>query len=101
MTTRLALAELIGRSAALDNLRTQMRRLAQSSERGRLPSVLLLGETGTGKGLVAGLLHRTGRRAAGPFIDINSAAIPDNRLAADLSRFERGRFTGSHGAKTR
>jgi two-component system, NtrC family, response regulator AtoC len=99
MTTRLALAELIGHSAALDNLRTQMRRLAQSSERGRLPSVLLLGETGTGKGLVAGLLHRTGRRAAGPFIDINCAAIPETLLEAELFGFERGAFTDARVAK--
>ena len=99
MTTRLPLAELIGRSAALDSLRMQMRRLAQISERGRLPSVLLLGETGTGKGLVAGLLHRTGRRAAGPFIDINCAAIPETLLEAELFGFERGAFTDARVAK--
>src|SRR3989442_1094566 len=99
MTTRLPPAGLIGRSAGLDSLRMQMRRLAQISERGRLPSVLLLGETGTGKGLVAGLLHRTGRRAAGPFIDINCAAIPETLLEAELFGFERGAFTDARVAK--
>jgi transcriptional regulator with AAA-type ATPase domain len=61
MATRRPLAELIGRSAALDALREQIRRLARIAEDGRLPPpILLLGETGTGKGLVAGLLHRSG-----------------------------------------
>ena len=84
MTTHLPLAELIGRSPALDALREQIRRLARISEGGRLPSILLLGETGTGKGLVAGLLHRTGLRGAGPFIDVNCAAIPETLLEAEL-----------------
>jgi transcriptional regulator with AAA-type ATPase domain/tetratricopeptide (TPR) repeat protein len=92
-------AELIGRSGALDAVRAQVRRLAQISEGSRLPPVLLLGETGTGKGMVASLLHRTGRRAAGPFIDVNCAAIPDTLLESELFGFERGAFTDARASK--
>jgi DNA-binding NtrC family response regulator/tetratricopeptide (TPR) repeat protein len=99
MSTHLPLAELIGRSPALDALREQIRRLARISEGGRLPSILLLGETGTGKGLVAGLLHRTGLRGAGPFVDVNCAAIPETLLEAELFGFERGAFTDARAAK--
>jgi two-component system response regulator AtoC len=100
MATRLPLAELIGRSAALEALRAQIRRLARIAEDGRPPPpILLLGETGTGKGLVAGLLHRSGRRGVGPFIDVNCAAIPDQLLESELFGFERGTFTDARAAK--
>jgi DNA-binding NtrC family response regulator/tetratricopeptide (TPR) repeat protein len=100
MTTRLPLAELIGRSASLEALRAQLLRLARISEGGRLPpAVLLLGETGTGKGMVAGLLHRTGRPGAGPFIDVNCAAIPETLLESELFGFERGAFTDARASK--
>ena len=100
MTARLPLAELIGQSAALDALRGQIRRLARIAEDGaQPPPILLLGETGTGKGLVAGLLHRSGRRGAGPFIDVNCAAIPDALLESELFGFERGTFTDARAPK--
>src|SRR5262245_43748894 len=98
MTTRLPLAALVGRCAAIDALREQVRRLARISE-GRLPSILLLGATGTGKGLVAGLLHGAGPRRAGPFIDVNCAAIPETLLESELFGFERGAFTDARAAK--
>jgi len=99
MATPLPLAEIVGRSAALDSLREQIRRLARMPEGDRLPPVLLLGETGTGKGLVAGLLHRSSRRRAGPFIDVNCAAIPDALLESELFGFERGTFTDARAPK--
>ncbi len=97
--TNLQLAELIGRSAGLDTVRAQIERLVRISDSVRVPPVLLLGETGTGKGMVAGLLHRAGHRAAGPFIDVNCAAIPETLLEAELFGFERGAFTDARAAK--
>ena len=99
MTTGTPSAELVGRSGALNAVRAQVRRLARISETGRLPAVLLLGETGTGKGMVASQLHRTGGRAAGPFIDVNCAAIPDTLLESELFGFERGAFTDARASK--
>src|SRR5262245_57438328 len=99
MATPLPLAELVGRNAALETLREQIRKLARLPEGDRLPPVLLLGETGTGKGLVADLLHRSSRRSAGPFIDVNCAAIPAPLLESELFGFERGTFTDARTPK--
>jgi DNA-binding NtrC family response regulator/tetratricopeptide (TPR) repeat protein len=93
------LAELIGRSSEIEALRGQVQRLLQLPAGHRLPPVLLLGETGAGKGLIARLLHQGGPRAPGPFIDVNCAAIPETLLEAELFGFERGAFTGATQAK--
>jgi DNA-binding NtrC family response regulator/tetratricopeptide (TPR) repeat protein len=93
------LAELIGRSPEIEALRGQVQRLQQLPAGHRLPPVLLLGETGAGKGLVARLLHQESPRARGPFIDVNCAAIPETLLEAELFGFERGAFTGAAQAK--
>src|SRR5262249_55905888 len=61
--------------------------------------VLLQGETGTGKGLLATYLHRHGPRTRGPFLDLNFAAITATLLEAELFGFERGRFTAARHAK--
>src|SRR5262245_7573611 len=91
---------MLGESSALEALREQLRRLAAWPDVGRrLPAILLHGETGTGKGLLARLIHQAGPRRAGPFVDVNCAAIPDTLLEAELFGFERGAFTDARRAK--
>src|SRR6266536_2579612 len=94
------LAELVGESPAMEAVRDQVRRLLTPRETGRrLPSILIQGETGTGKGLVARTIHRAGPRADGPFVDVNCAAIPETLIEAELFGFERGAFTDARRAK--
>src|SRR5215472_16369986 len=96
-----ALAELLGRSPRIVALREQINRVLgrQADAARRSPPILLLGETGTGKGLIAATIHRAGIRARGPFVDVNCAAIPETLLEAELFGFERGAFTGARESK--
>jgi DNA-binding NtrC family response regulator len=89
------LNRLVGQSPAIEALRTQIRHLAPFDIIGHpaVPTVLLQGETGTGKGLVARTMHDSGPRAPGPFIDVNCAAIPDTLLEAELFGYEAGAFS--------
>jgi two-component system, NtrC family, nitrogen regulation response regulator NtrX len=81
---------LIGDSAAVRRLREAIARVAP------IPSpVLIAGESGSGKELVARDLHRHGPGAGGPFIAINSAALPENLVESELFGHERGAFTGA------
>ncbi len=94
------MAELIGESPGILAVREKIERLFQrQSEVRRLPPILLQGETGTGKGLLAQLIYRMGPRSGGPFVDVNCAAIPETLLEAELFGFERGAFTDARHAK--
>jgi two-component system nitrogen regulation response regulator GlnG len=83
--------QLIGDSAAMQEVFRTIGRLSRSSI-----SVLLAGETGTGKEVVARALHQHSPRAKGPFVAINTAAIPTELLESELFGHEKGSFTGAH-----
>jgi DNA-binding NtrC family response regulator/tetratricopeptide (TPR) repeat protein len=92
--------ELVGESPGIVAIRERIARLvARASDVRRLPPVLIQGETGSGKGLVARALHRAGPRSGGPFVDVNCAAIPETLLEAEMFGFERGAFTDARQAK--
>jgi len=93
-----ALAEIVGDSPSIVSLRTRVQQILKVSAR-RPPPLLIRGETGTGKGLIARTIHRAGPRASGPFVDINCAAIPEHLLEAELFGYERGAFTDARRAK--
>ena len=81
---------LIGRSPAMQGVYRMITRVL-----GNDLSVLILGESGTGKELVAEAIHQLGRRKSGPFIPVNTAAIPRELIESELFGHEKGAFTGA------
>lgn len=83
----------VGPSPAAARVRTMLAQLTGVP----ISSVLLSGETGTGKGLTAKILHYSGERSDGPFVDVNCAAFPKDLLESQLFGHEPGAFTGAKG----
>jgi len=86
-----ALSNLVVLSPAMQQLIAQVRDVTQNPR----ATVLLLGETGTGKEFIAKVLHFNGPRASGPFIGVNCTAIPRELFESELFGYERGAFTGA------
>src|SRR5262245_55509975 len=82
--------ELIGRSAKFKAVLEQVRLVARAD-----CAVLIQGETGTGKELIAQAIHSQSQRSTGPFVILNCAAIPAGLLESELFGHERGAFTGA------
>lgn len=86
--------EMVGESVAMRALRKQIAVVAPTDGR-----VLISGESGAGKELVARAIHAQSRRAAAPFIEVNSAAIPEELIESELFGHVKGSFTGATSAK--
>lgn len=82
--------ELVGGSPAMARLRALIQKVAPSDGR-----ILILGENGTGKELVASAIHRASQRRDNPFIKLNCGAVPDNLVESELFGHEKGAFTGA------
>jgi DNA-binding NtrC family response regulator len=85
---------VVARSVKMQEVLATVERVAPTNS-----TVLLGGESGVGKDLIARAVHEKSRRASGPFIKINSSAIPENLLESELFGYERGAFTGATTSK--
>jgi DNA-binding NtrC family response regulator len=85
---------IVARSPKMQEVLATVERVAPTNS-----TVLLGGESGTGKDLIARAIHQHSRRASGPFVKINCTAIPENLLESELFGYERGAFTGAVSSK--
>jgi two-component system, NtrC family, response regulator AtoC len=85
---------IVARSPKMQEVLALVERVAPTNS-----TVLLGGESGTGKDMIARVIHQHSRRASGPFVKINCAAIPENLLESELFGYEKGAFTGAVTAK--
>ena len=85
---------IVARSARMQEVLATVERVASTNS-----TVLLGGETGVGKDLVARAIHSHSRRASGPFVKINCTAVPENLLESELFGYEKGAFTGATQSK--
>ncbi len=86
---------IVGEAPSMDRLRQQLRRVAES----RADTVLVCGETGSGKELAARAIHEWSERAREPYMEINCASIPENLLESELFGYEKGAFTDARSRK--
>jgi DNA-binding NtrC family response regulator len=91
-----SLSGILGQSPAMRAVLDRARQVAALDE---TPPVLITGETGTGKGLVARTIHASGPRSGRPFIDVNCTALPATLMEAELFGYERGAFTDAKESK--
>ncbi len=87
---RVGIEAIWGESPQIRELRKTLQQVAQSNA-----TVLITGETGTGKGLVASAIHHSGPRLIGPFISVNCGAIPDTLMESELFGYDDGAFSGA------
>jgi len=85
---------IVGKSTPMQEVERQVAKVAPTRA-----TVLLLGESGTGKTLIARIIHDLSERKANPFVKVNCASIPENLLESELFGYERGAFTGATGSK--
>ena len=83
--------EFIGKSPMIDKIRKMAARLAKTDT-----TILIIGETGTGKELITKLIHQESVRSGKPLVVVNCGAIPDNLLESELFGYEKGAFTGAY-----
>ena len=91
---RYSYPNIIARSSKMQEVLAIVERVAPTNS-----TVLLGGESGVGKDLIARCIHQQSRRASGPFVKINCAAIPENLLESELFGYEKGAFTGATTSK--
>jgi two-component system response regulator AtoC len=84
---------MVGKSEALDKVLRIIRQICQRTSYGGTPTILITGETGTGKGFVAKCLHYNSGRRSKAFVEVNCAALPPTLIEAELFGYERGAFT--------
>ncbi len=94
VTERLQLGSMVGHAPAMQKLYAQILRAAHSSA-----GVLLTGESGAGKELVAKALHDNSNRSKGPYVPVHCAALPEHLLESELFGYAKGAFTGATAAK--
>ena len=94
--------EFLGNSPVIDGIRQQINRLQQliRTSGSIPPNILVLGETGTGKDVVARLLHANSPRSQRPFVHVDCASLPKDLIEAELFGHEKGAFTSAHVART-
>ncbi len=89
-TANYSTSDIIGQSQAINRLKQEISMVARTSS-----NVLIQGETGTGKELVAHSIHNLSRRCSAPFLRVNCSAIPENLMEAEFFGYEDGAFTGA------